>query len=1021
MFISESDKQRILTVAEGNLVKVISEFVTLTKKGAELIGKCPKCGHEQGLCVSQSKQIFKCFHCNQADGNSAVSWMMKVKDKTYPEALKALAEIFGIILTEPEQKRKPSPKKTKKGKHDIDSFCAKMLEASGLTFDDVTANIYDAGENKTVFRKPAFFRGTVDSTGEIINDGDDVIIAYYDLDGFPVKYEIKDKKNKPTGKFREFFRVRWQYPEEHPGKDGKPSKYKTPYGAGTPIYIPEKVRNMYKTSQTIERLYIQEGEKKAEKACKHGITSIAISGIQNLGMNGRLPESVIKIIERCGVKEVLFMLDSDCFDLSHSLKVGDKIEKRPRNFFYAVRNYKDYFRSLKNREIYVEILFGYILKNEADDKGIDDLLTNSLAGKEDDLLQDIEYAVNEKSHTGKYVQLHKITIYTDHKLEEIWSLNSYSAFAQKYKNILREMPEFTIGQHRWRFNEKGELESTQPVEPDEQYWEELISTDRSGRERKNYEFRYGRCFTFLHNRGFGRYRRPSGDYNFVRIDTPFIKTVETWEIRDFITEFTKMIANEEVLEMIYRGGPQYIGYDKLSHLPFILPAFEVPERDKHIFYFAQKCWQVNKDGITEFDYSNIPHQLWIDIKKDFQAQRLSEPIIKINRSSDGQFAYTITNTGKKCHFLKFLENTSNFTWRKQQLIAEDKPDIIITPDELYDNTLHLIAKLCAIGYMITGAKDRNTAKAVVAMDGKQSEVNASNGRSGKSIIGELFKHVNTAVYINGKTVDVVGDKFVWDEVTEKTRTVFFDDVRPGFDFELLFANITGDWNINYKGGRKCTLPFTTSPKIYITTNHTLKGEGSSFLDRQWVIAFSDFYNDRHKPLDDFKILFFDEWDFEQWNLLWNLLAECVQLYFRFGCIESPQERIVVRRLRQNMGEDFLSWAEEYFSDTQRKNIRIARKDLYDSFLDRFPAQRKYCTATLFKKRIQYYCSWKGYKFNPQKYDPVTGIAFQFDKDGQPIDDDKSGGVEYFTIGDENYAAGFSIDDGQDMLTNSIFD
>ncbi|GHU80113.1 hypothetical protein FACS1894145_5790 [Bacteroidia bacterium] len=100
-------------------------------------------------------------------------------------------------------------------------------------------------------------------------------------------------------------------------------------------------------------------------------------------------------------------------------------------------------------------------------------------------------------------------------------------------------------------------------------------------------------------------------------------------------------------------------------------------------------------------------------------------------------------------------------------------------------------------------------------------------------------------------------------MTEKTRTVFIDDVRPGFDFESLFANITGDWAVNYKGGRRCTFPFATSPKIYLTTNHALNGEGSSFKDRQWLIAFSDYYNDQRKPIHDFGVMFFDEWDFEQ--------------------------------------------------------------------------------------------------------------------------------------------------------------
>jgi hypothetical protein len=229
--------------------------------------------------------------------------------------------------------------------------------------------------------------------------------------------------------------------------------------------------------------------------------------------------------------------------------------------------------------------------------------------------------------------------------------------------------------------------------------------------------------------------------------------------------------------------------------------------------------------------------------------------------------------------------------------------------------------------------------------------------------------------------------------------VFIDDVRTNFSLEFLFANITGNWSVNYKFGGRATLPFSSSPKIYLTTNHALNGEGSSFRDRQWRIAFSDYYNDQHKPIDDFGVLFFDEWDFEQWNLTWNLLAECVQLYLRFGVVEAPGDRIIQRQLRQAMGEAFISWAEEYFSDDNHRNTPLKRKDIYDSFLEYSPEQRRYTTPHAFKSKIRKYCTWKGLLFNPHKYDTVSGLPMFFDSDGRPDDSDKSGGIEYFLIGD----------------------
>lgn len=1001
MYISDDDKTKILDATAGKLVDVIRNFTELTKRGGSWKGRCPVCGAAEGLEICEGKKVFKCFKCSDFSGKRPIDYLMKAENMSFPDALKYLADLYSIPLTDAPVKSKKTDKKVKdkvsKGKQQ--SYCAKMLQSSGLTFDDVTANVYKRDETRALFKSPSFFAGTIDRNGEIDRNGDDAIIAYFDLEGNPITYELKDNKGKPSGKFKEYYRVRWQFPDEHLNKFGKPFKYKSPPGSGTPVYFPERIREMYRKGEKVDKLFIQEGEKKAEKACKHGLPSVAISGIQNLGQNGRLPEDIIKLIEKCKIKEVVFLLDADWSDIATNIKLNEPVDMRPRQFFYAVKNFKEYFRSLKNRELYIEIFFGYVLKNQHDDKGIDDLLSNSLAGKEDELKKDIDFCINEKSLLGTYVQLHKITTYTDHKLEEIWSLHNPQEFAQKHKNVLKDLPEFSIGRHKWRFGESGEIESAQPIEPDEMYWEVTEKEDRNGYKSKTYKFKYGRCFRFLYNRGFGRYRKLDGSFDWIKVDLPTVRSVQPWEIRDYLTEFTKMVAHEDVLEMIYMGGPQYLGQDKLSNLPFIEPNFEQPTRDKQIFYFTNKCWEITAATVKEIDYTNITHQIWSDAKKDIPAQ-LTTPLISINKEED-KWSYSLSNLGRASHFLQFLINTSNFTWRKEKLLREGKPGITIDPIEQEENIVHLIAKLCAIGYMLVDCKDRSISKAVVAMDGKQSEIGISNGRSGKSLIGELFKHIRTTVYLNGKKRDFDTDNFLWDEITEKTKIVFVDDLRPNFDFEFLFSNITGDWAVNYKGGRRSTIPFQKSSKIYLTTNHALNGDGSSFNDRQWPIAFSDFYNDNHKPIHDFGVMFFDEWDFEQWNLTWNLLATCVQMYLKFGYVESPSERIEVRKVRQFLGEDFIAWADEYFSAENRMNKRIVRKEMNDSFLDYAPEQRKWMKPHLFRNKIVKYCTFRGYTFNPNKYDPSTGLP-PLDKDGKPCIEDKSGGVEYFTIGDKPF-------------------
>ena len=967
-----------------DLVEIIASFAGSEprKEGASYKTACPLCGSEHSLVITPGKQVFKCFNCNGLQGKTPLDYLMKGQSMSYTETIEWLASHYNMVV-EYEEPVKKEPTQKKKGK----TFCARMLEDSGLTVADITATV----KNETAYKRPTFHPGTINNRGEIDESGDDAIIRYYDLDGHPIKYTVdKDK----TATEREYYRVRYQFPSEHTDRNGKEMKYRSPSGAPTFVYFPQKIRSLYQAAKPITTLYIQEGEKKAEKACKHGIDSVAVSGIQNLGHKGSLPEEIIKLIEVCKVREVIFLLDSDCFDLTHHIKVDDPIDRRPKNFFYAVKNYKEYFNKLKNRELYVELYFGYVLKNEKDDKGIDDLLTNTLKGKEDDLLNDITTAKNEKHLTGQYVKLHKITTITDSKLQEIWCLHNNKEFCQRYIEQLKDLPEFTIGKRRMRFNEKGELESAQPVEPDEQFWTVINKKDGT----TDYNFCYTGAELFLEHRGFFRYKRLNGEYDYIKVEHPFVRTVKHVEVGDYVRSFTKDCLPKQILEMLYRGGSQYLGPDKLTMLDYFEYISAPSHRGVQRFYFADKWWQITSEGINTFDYSQTHFHIWAEDRKEFNAPEL-QPLIKVNTYEDG-YRYEVTEAGKHCHFLQYLINASNFTWRK------DAPE----PEELADNAQHLINKLAAFGYLVASVKDKSCCKAVVGMDGKQSDIGESNGRSGKSLLGEAVKVISCTRHYNGKEFSTSGTRsFLWDGINEKTKCVFIDDCMKDFDFEILFSLITGEWPVNPKGEKPYILPFQKSPKIYVTTNHTMRGDGSSFIDRQWLIAFSDYYNDTHKPIDDFGVLFFDEWDSEQWDLFWNLVAQCVQIYFRYGYVSVPGDRLEKRKLQAEIGDEFIQWADEYYSDESKFNQRLARKEIYDALLEYVgPNRRQFYTTQRFSKCLFKWCKLREYIFNPQLYDPINGEYIKKDDDGRGKKTDKSNGTEYFTIGDMSFYSSDAI-------------
>lgn len=80
---------------------VIGEFITLKKRGVNLLGLCPFHGEKTpSFTVSPVKGIYKCFGCGKA-GNS-VNFVMDHLQLTYPEALKWLAKKYGIEVVERE-------------------------------------------------------------------------------------------------------------------------------------------------------------------------------------------------------------------------------------------------------------------------------------------------------------------------------------------------------------------------------------------------------------------------------------------------------------------------------------------------------------------------------------------------------------------------------------------------------------------------------------------------------------------------------------------------------------------------------------------------------------------------------------------------------------------------------------------------------------------------------------------------------------------------------------------------------
>lgn len=97
--IDTATVSRILDTAR--IEEVVSDYVTLRKRGVNLIGLCPFHDEKTGsFTVSPAKGIFKCFGCGK--GGNAVHFIMEIEQLSYPDALKVLAKKYNIEVKERE-------------------------------------------------------------------------------------------------------------------------------------------------------------------------------------------------------------------------------------------------------------------------------------------------------------------------------------------------------------------------------------------------------------------------------------------------------------------------------------------------------------------------------------------------------------------------------------------------------------------------------------------------------------------------------------------------------------------------------------------------------------------------------------------------------------------------------------------------------------------------------------------------------------------------------------------------------
>lgn len=153
--IDQTTVNRIIDSAE--IVGVVSDFVTLHRRGQNFLGLCPF--HEDSrpsFTVSPAKNICKCFACGE--GGTPLNFLMKHEHMSYVEALRYLAKKYGIPIVEKEVTKEDLERKNNR---------EKLLNTNAFARDAFVESLSSSSEGRMIglsyFKERGFTPETIKS------------------------------------------------------------------------------------------------------------------------------------------------------------------------------------------------------------------------------------------------------------------------------------------------------------------------------------------------------------------------------------------------------------------------------------------------------------------------------------------------------------------------------------------------------------------------------------------------------------------------------------------------------------------------------------------------------------------------------------------------------------------------------------------------------------------------------------------------------------------------------------------
>lgn len=431
---------------------------------------------------------------------------------------------------------------------------------------------------------------------------------------------------------------------------------------------------------------------------------------------------------------------------------------------------------------------------------------------------------------------------------------------------------------------------------------------------------------YLENNNYLKYfpQSNSNTFVFVRKDRNLIELTNEKRIKDHV-----------LTDLLNRGDVGFQPYDFMalntkyftSEFLSLIDSADIKikeDTENECFLYYQNCAvKITKNTIEEIDYIDLDGYVWKDqiINREYKKEDHHNAMYR------------------------------SFVW---YIAGQDR--------EKYNSFKSVI------GYLLHTYKKPTDNQAIILNDESISE--NPDGRSGKGLFCNAIRHLKKLSKIDGKQFDF-NKSFPYQSVSTDCQVLVFDDIKKNFAFENLFSLITEGITIEYKGQDAIHIPVEKSPKIVITTNYTVKGNGGSFEARKFELELSNYFNVNHTPEQKFGKRLFDGWDSREWASFDNYMINCLQYYLENGLQKHEYKNLEIRKFVNVTSFEFYEWTQSpdwiVFGERYNKGV------LYDKFCEDFSIDKKYVTPRRFRGWLKEYCMVFNCRFDEPR---SNGVRFE---------------------------------------------